>query len=71
MGKAYRHDNDGVIRGGFWFSPPAFVRVVERGGSWRGYRNGNLGVRLVRRRSALERLVEEPQQEEASDGQER
>jgi len=37
-----------VFRGGSWFSLPWFVRATDRNYSTAGYRNDNLGFRLVR-----------------------
>jgi formylglycine-generating enzyme required for sulfatase activity len=47
-----------VLRGGSWNDSPAVARVASRGRDVPGGRYVNLGVRLVRRLSALERLVE-------------
>ena len=57
-----------VPRGGCRFSSPACASVENRAGYKPGYRCDYLGVRLVRRRSALERLAESLR--EVSDEQE-
>jgi formylglycine-generating enzyme required for sulfatase activity len=36
------------LRGGSWFSSPAFVRLSYRNHSASGYRSSSVGVRLVR-----------------------
>jgi formylglycine-generating enzyme required for sulfatase activity len=58
MGKAEQDGADRVLRGGGWRGPPASARVAFRGRVDPGNRVDSLGVRLVRHRSALERLVE-------------
>jgi formylglycine-generating enzyme required for sulfatase activity len=58
MGKAEQDARLRVYRGGSWYSSPAFARVASRFGLAPGNRSGSLGVRLVRRRTALEWLVE-------------
>jgi formylglycine-generating enzyme required for sulfatase activity len=55
-----------VHRGGGWFNSPAYARVALRYGYVPGFRGASLGVRLVRRLSALERLAESLR--EVSDG---
>jgi formylglycine-generating enzyme required for sulfatase activity len=59
MGKEAEQDNRILVcRGGSWSLLPAYARVENRGAFVRGQRLDNLGVRLVRRRSALERLAD-------------
>ena len=36
-----------VSRGGGWYFVPQVARVADRGGDTPGYRNGDLGIRLV------------------------
>jgi formylglycine-generating enzyme required for sulfatase activity len=52
-----------VYRGGGWINPPALARVAFRYWLVPGNRFDLLGVRLVRRRSALERLLGDSPQE--------
>ena len=56
--KAERDDAYRVYRGGGWYSPPSNARVASRLRNEPGARSINLGVRLVRHRSALERLAD-------------
>jgi formylglycine-generating enzyme required for sulfatase activity len=49
-GSAWVEDEDGslrVIRGGSWFNNPWHCRSAYRRASWIGYRNYNLGFRVV------------------------
>ena len=71
MGKKKKAEQDNRlrgVRGGCWFFSPANARVADRYGFEPGYQDADLSVRLVRRRSALERLVEACR--EVDDGQE-
>jgi formylglycine-generating enzyme required for sulfatase activity len=70
MGKKKKVEQDGadrVPRGGGWSGPPASARGALQVRCDPGFRLVFLGVRLIRRRSALERLAEAFQ--EVSDGQ--
>ena len=63
MGKKKKAERDNApraVRGGCWNFTTAYVRVACRDGSFSGNRLHYLSVRLVRRRSALERLVDGP-----------
>ena len=71
MGKKKKVEQDGadrVCQGGSLYDPPADGRVALRGRFEPGYRSAPLGVRLVRRRSALEWLADALR--EVDDGQE-